>query len=499
MSHYIGIDLGTTFSAVAVFAKTGAPKILRDAEGHAITPSCVEYNGEEVFVGRGPEAKYQGGTSGVAARFKREMGNAEARYEMAGKTFTPKDLSAAVLDRMRSIAERQLGEVAQAVITIPANFMHEARNDTLAAAQIAGLEVSHIINEPTAAALYYATEKGAELSGTYAVYDLGGGTFDVSLLRVEGNDIEVVATEGVAKLGGDDFDLALKELFRRKYTEANGSEPPAGALDHQAIVDAKHKLSKRPKALVDIDGEPVQVTREEFEEVLSPYLSQTELLCESVLEEAGLAAADLAGIFLAGGSTRIPMVQRTVARVFGQEPVVSDLVDEVVALGAAIYAGLKSDGEHLSAVQKQSISSIRMVDVATYYYGTLSLSRNEARDTTELQNTILIRKGVRVPCTEKRSFATIGDDQRSVNCRVTLCKEEETDPRFAKVVWEGDLELPPGRPAGQPIEVAYTLNENGMMECSFLDVQSGHRKEVTDLLVGAEDTDDSAIKKFLVD
>ena len=496
MSNYIGIDLGTTYSAVATIDATGIPKIIEN-NGKSITPSCVMLENDKLIVGDIPETRYGMRGFDVGARFKRHMGE-EHTTQLGSRSFTPTDLSAAVLKEMLKIAENQLGEVSEAVITIPANFMQEARDATLQAAEKAGIKVNYIINEPTAAALFYGHQEGTALNGYYAVYDMGGGTFDVSIVKAENNNIDVIASEGVAKLGGDDFDKALRDLFKQKFQEMTSEEAQDEDVPLSKMAELKVRLSERDKVPHLINGELIEVTKTEFEERISSLINQAEFLCETALEQADLQVSDLKAIYLAGGSTRVPAVMRSIKKVFHKEPIGSENVDEVVALGAALYAAMKSSGEHLSSAQSASIKKLKVSEIATYFFGTISLTYNQAKNSEELSNSLIISKGEKIPCSKTKQFATISENQTAINCIVTKSGSPETDPRFVSTVWEGDMELPEGRPAGMKIEVTYSFDENGMMHCKFLDVESGRLTEV-DLDNSSEKQSASEIDKFLVE
>lgn len=496
MPNYIGIDLGTTYSAVASIDDSGRPRIIEN-NGKNITASCVALENDELIVGDIPESRYGHKGFDVGARFKRFMGK-EHNTKLGSREFKPVDLSAAVLSEMKRLASSQLGEIAEAVITIPANFMQEARDATMAAARKAGLNVKYIINEPTAAALYYSYTEERGLNGNYVVYDLGGGTFDVSLVSVAGDNVEVIATEGVAELGGDDFDKALRKIIISKFQETAGQDASEDSIPLSDMAKLKIKLSERDKSPYMFEGEIIEVTRNEFEAAIKPLVNQTELLCETLLDDAKLAPSDIQEVFLAGGSTRVPAIRRSIEKIFQRSPTSTANVDEVVALGAALYAAMKSDGAHLSPTQAASVSVMKVSEIATYYFGTFSVGYNESRKTQELMNTIIISKGEKIPCSRTEEFSTIQDNQTAIHCTVTKSGSPETDRRFVTVVWEGDMELPEGRPKGQPVQVTYAFDENGMMNCTFLDVESGRKSEIQlDSL--SKDPGTSEIDKFLVD
>jgi len=499
MASFIGIDLGTTFSAVATIDKTGRPVIILDSDGQNIIPSCVtEIDDGVIEVGEYARRTWGNAPDKAAARFKREMGMS-VQVEFNARSFSPAELSAFVLKKLLQNAENQIGDIGEAVVTIPANFSNEAREATMSAAMSAGLDVRYIINEPTAAALYYAFKNGEDLHGNYAVYDLGGGTFDVSIIRVEGQNIEVLASNGVSKLGGDDFDLALKDIIHNKYREMTGEDIEEDDFTTNDAEDEKKSLSKRKRVTAKVNRKLIDITREEFEEAISTHVTQAEMLCESTIEEAAIDPSDIRAVFLAGGSTRIPFVQKSIARVFNQEPISSVNVDEVVALGAALYAAYKGDKSNLSETQKNAIQKIKVSETTSKCFGTISITHDSARDQEKLFNSILIHKGDKIPCSVTESFYTVYDGQEAVNCRLTESTSPETDPRFTKVIWEGDLQLPSGRPQGQEIKITFSYDENQMMKCSFVDVETGRKTEIDLSMTSQKSSIDNQVDDFMVE
>lgn len=497
MPSYIGIDLGTTFSAVSMLDETGRPVIVHNRDGENITPSCVLVDGSQMIVGE--DARRQWGISpeSVGARFKREMGT-DTHYKLDGCLLTPTDLSTAVLKKLKIDAESAIGAIAEAVVTIPANFSNEAREATLQAAKEAGLNVRFIINEPTAAALYYAFKSGQELHGTYAVYDFGGGTFDVSIIKVNGQEIEVLASHGVSKLGGDDFDTALQTLVSERYRSQTGKILHGADYSKNNAEEDKKSLSKRDQVATRVAQQVIQIQRKEFEASISSFIAQAEMLCESAMEEANVSASSVSGVFLVGGSTRVPTVRESVKRVFAQEPISTVNVDEVVALGAALYAAYKSDRKHLSSAQQAAVSAIRFSEVTNFCFGTSISQFDPGRAQRVSKNSVIIQKNDKIPCSVTETFYTVFDGQESVRCDVTQSIAAETDPRFVKTIWEGDLALPPGRPAGQEIRVTFGFDANNVMTCSFIDAGSG--KEVNVDLRPDEQADSAInIDKFLVE
>jgi len=502
MANFIGIDLGTTYSAVAVLDETGRPTIVHNQDGQNITPSVVTFLEDGgVEVGDGPR-KILGRDLNTVGRFKREMGTGKT-YEILDVTYTPADLSMEVLKHLKKDAESTIGPIKEAVVTVPANFANEARTATLEAARRAGLKVSHIINEPTAAALYYAFKAGKDFFGNYAVYDLGGGTFDISIIKINGHKIEVLATNGVSRLGGADFDQALQKLVGDSYRQSTGEELLEADFTSTNAEDEKKLLSKRDHSMARGPGENIKIFRKDFEEAISGLIAQAEMLCETTLDEAGLSASDIQEVFLVGGSTRIPAVKASVDRIFGKESKSTTNVDEAVAMGAALYAAFYASKEDLNPAQARAISGgiEKIVEITSKFFGTLCLD-----DTSEIvpgknsrKNSIIIPKGQIIPCTKSESFYTVHEGQTKVECEVTEAGTHETDPRNVNIIWEGELELPPGRPAHQEIRIEYSYTIDQTMECSFVDVATGNKKDI-DLSMGKQNTvDPDQIDKFTID
>jgi len=511
MGAYIGIDLGTTFCAISTLDDTGRPVIVNipdkkiAPEGNIVS-SCVLFQKERAVIGDQARRALQLHRKAFG-RFKRDMGTSET-YELDGKEITPFDLSTIVLSELKKIAEDQLGEIEKAVITIPANFANEARDQTLKAAKKAGLNVDFIIDEPTAAALYYAFDNETELHGNYVIYDLGGGTFDVSIIKVSGQDIKVVCSNGIQKLGGDDFDKELISLVKEKYKKETGKEPELdehGSWDLYTLSTAevdKKSLSSRGKCIAGgddgLNNEIIEIKRTDFEKSVSSLLAETEMLCEATLDEAKLTVDDITDIILVGGSTRIPAVTASIKRVFNKEPVSGGNVDEMVALGAALYSALRSDKKSLNSMQKASLKKIKVIEITNKCFGTIVASSNEHSQKEEMQNQIIINKNTKLPVSKTEIFVTLSDGQVVVDLSVTETITPETDPRFVKVIWEGEMKLPPNRPKGQELKFTYSFDENQVMHCEFEDVESGTKEEVK-LTPETSASEDSNIDKFLVD
>lgn len=489
MSTIVGIDLGTTNSAIAVLDEAGRPRIVENAEGGNITPSAVFYDPTDtskVVVGQPAKDNVLIAPGYVFQAFKRAMdrpgpfsGDEPAKVEVS-----PTELSALVLKKIVQDATNRLGTVDTAVITVPANFADEARRATIAAGESAGLEVKHIVNEPTAALFYYSFDR--PVAGTVVVYDFGGGTLDVTVAEVSGKDVQIVTSKGDPRLGGIDFDNKLEAIIADKYRVATGREldlKGTHALG-KTVEEYKKQLSARDSISVQVTGgdagrQILEVTRGEFEEATALLIGRADMLVESALAEAELKPEDIADVFLVGGSTRMPMVTAHLESQFGKEPVCHVNPDEVVALGAALYAGVNADQSVLNAAQAASVQAMKLQEVANHYFGTLVLDPEHSAG-TRLRVAVVIEKNTKIPVSQTKSYYTTHEGQTSVDCTVTQSSTRESDPDFVRRIWQGELgPLPDNRPANQQIDVTYSYDENQVMHCVFVDVASGTRKEIS--------------------
>lgn len=494
---YIGIDLGTTFSVAAYLDDLGVPQIIRNEDGENITPSCVAKINGALQVGQRAKRHAHNVPEEGAKTFKRRMGE-EDTYQVGGDNLSATDLSSLVLKKMKALAENEVGTIKKTVVTIPANFAHEARDATMHAASMAGLDVEFIINEPTAAALYYAYAEQEDLFGTYAVYDLGGGTFDISIIKVENGDVEVIASNGVSQLGGDDFDKCLRELVKDKYEKETGKAfDPEDFTEFDAELE-KIALSQRKRTTIQIGRSLIDVRREDFEEALSSFIAQTEMLCEATLDDADLEREDIKAVFLAGGSTRMPIIRESINRVFGQDPLATADVDEVVAKGAALYAAYKSDRSDLSDAQSRALNKIQVSEATSMCFGTIARSYNENREEYELKNSVIISKGEKIPVSINETFYLAHDGQEEVSCRVTESRTLETNPKFVKVVADEALALPAGAQEGDEIEITYSFTENQTMAASFLHKRSGTEVNLKLSFAQSDQARSSGADKFTV-
>lgn len=437
-----------------------------------------------VVVGQTAVNAAQGFPDRVVRWVKRHMGNPSWHTNINGRDYSPVDISAMILKKVKQDAESILGPLKSAVVTVPAYFDEVRRKATMDAAAQAGLEVLRIINEPTAAALAYAT--GIQMKGRILIYDFGGGTFDVSIVEIESaEDVRVIASEGDHQLGGFDLDKVLAMHFNEVFHTSHGVQLFASFDDpaaHDPLVKAestKRQLSRLPAHSVPLNwgGHSMlaSVARSAFETLIRDHIVRTEMLIENALDAAGIAASAIDEVVLVGGSTRIPAVQEMLRRKFNRAPVCRVNPDEAVALGAALQAGMLMVERGLIDLPtdaKQSLERTRLRDVAPHSYGTIYVG--DAHGRLGLRNEILIPKNTPLPCSKTKPFYTVVADQQSVQCRIT--QGEDEDPEFANTIAEGVLELPPGRPAECEVRVTYSYDANGRMSCEFLDVESGHVK-----------------------
>ena len=488
MASFIGIDLGTTYSLVSYLDETGRPQIIRNDEGHSLIPSCIEINDKEILVGEEARKGFDWNPK-VLARFKRDMGDS-VTYKVGEKEFTPTQCSTFILKKLLQMAKDTIEQVGQAVVTIPAHFKDVEREETIKAAKNAKLKINKIVNEPTAAALYYVFINGGKLNGIFAVFDLGGGTFDISILKVVNRDVVVLASEGIKKLGGDDFDTVLQNMVQKKYKDLTGED-----LDIQRIYtktnaeDDKKSLTKRESLNVRVEKTNMELTRVEFEKEIKPLLHQTKMSCEIAIEAAGLKLEDIKDVLMVGGSTRVPSVKEMVKEIFKKEPVTTVNVDEAVCLGASLFSAIKGDSDNLTPTQKASIQNIKITDVSVAYFGTIATNPNTDREF----NSILIAKNQKIPCEVTKTYYTRYDNQTAVDCRITQSSTETEDlDEWVNIISKEKLSLPSGRKKNQPIDVTFAYDENGTMHASFIDVETGEETYIkkSDLTPDDDDLDD---------
>lgn len=470
----LGIDLGTTFSALAYVDAHGRPVSIRNADGDLLTPSVVLFDEDSVIVGKEALATAVFEPDRVAICAKREMGQRVFSKPINGEQLPPQVISSIILRSLKSDAERRFDQPLQkAVITVPAYFDERRRQATVDAGRMAGIDVLDIINEPTAAAVAFGHQHGfldSDLSTSTGetirvmVYDLGGGTFDVTILEVCGNSFTAVATDGDVLLGGKDWDQVLVDLAAERFAEKHGADPrsdPAATLDLEAAAEnTKRSLSERTHASLRINFEgsrmKVEVTREEFEEATLALLNRTRQTTELVLREAGFTWPDISRVLLIGGSTRMPMVGRMLEDISGQSVDRSMSPDEAVAQGAALYADMLERREH---AQSAAPERFKLTNVNSHALGIVGIDQKTGRKV----NHILIPKNTPLPHAVDRTFKTAKQGQRSV--KVEVLEGENAVPDYCTQVGVSAIrDLPRDLPAGVPVQIRYELRENGRLK-----------------------------------
>ena len=469
----VGIDLGSTYSAVAVIGEDGHPRMLHNSDGQTVTPSVVLFEQSGAVVGQQAKLQRAACSDDVVEFVQRQMGNQDWRFiDSAGAEYTAEAISAIILTRLAGDASLVLGEtVHHVVVTVPAYFDEAQRNATRHAGAIAGLEVLAVVDEPTAAAVSFGLERDFE--GTALVFDLGGGTFDVSMLRAAAGQFEIDRTEGDRNLGGFDFDNAIIGWAAQDFKRRTGIEVQSGpdlAQLRDRAEQAKHRLSTSAEVpiYVTADGrnEKLVLTRQTFEEISSSLLTRTEVLVEEVLETAGLVAADIDHVLLVGGSTRMPMVPRMLQRLLGRRPDHSLHPDEAVARGAAIFANLQLKGQAGQVRRPASSHAVSVIEVVSYGFGVVTLDA----DTRQTVNSVLIPANTTIPCQGSETYFTVLDSQTQLDVQVT--EGDERDLRYTKALGNSVLTIPP-YPKGAPVRVTLSADIDAILHIEVTDLTSG--------------------------
>ncbi|MFF2532655.1 molecular chaperone DnaK [Brevibacillus sp. NPDC058079] len=470
MSRVIGIDLGTTNSCVAVM-EGGEPVVIANAEGNRTTPSVVAFKNGERIVGEAAKRQAITNPDNTVISIKRHMGTAH-KETLEGNAYSPEQISAMILQKLKADAESYLGQpVTQAVITVPAYFNDSQRQATKDAGKIAGLEVLRIVNEPTAAALAYGMEKTEDQ--TVLVFDLGGGTFDVSILELSDGFFEVKATSGDNKLGGDDFDDVVMNYLVSEFKKEHGIDLSKDRMAQQRLKDAAEKAKKDlsgvltttislPFITADATGPKhleMNLTRAKFEEISADLVERTMGPTRQALKDAGLTPSELDRVILVGGSTRIPAVQEAIKKFTGKEPHKGVNPDEVVALGAAVQAGVLTG----------DVKDVVLLDVTPLSLGIETLGGVFTK---------LLDRNTTIPTSKSQVFSTAADNQTSVEIHVLQGERQMANDN--KSLGRFNLSDIPPAPRGIPqIEVSFDIDANGIVNVRAKDLGTGKEQRIT--------------------
>ena len=490
MAKAIGIDLGTTNSVVSVM-EGGKPVVITNPEGSRLTPSVVGFTKTgERLVGQLAKRQAVSNPDRTIASIKRHMGEKDYKVSIDGKDYTPPEISAMILQKLKADAEAYLGEtVTQAVITVPAYFNDSQRQATKDAGKIAGLDVLRIVNEPTAASLAYGVDKGGE--HTVLVFDLGGGTFDVSILELSEGMVEVKATSGDTHLGGDDFDHAVMNWMVEEFKKENGIDLSADKMSAQRLLEAAEKAKielssmmetpiNLPFITADATGPKhldLKLTRAKFDELTHDLVERTMGPTRQAMSDAGLSPSDIDKVLLVGGSSRIPAVQEAIKGYFGKEPDRSVNPDECVSIGAAIQAGIIV-GE---------VKDMLLLDVTPLSLGIETLGG---------VSTKLIERNTTIPVRKSQIFSTAADNQPSVDIHVLQGEREMAAGN--KTLGRFELSDIPPAPRGVPrIEVAFDIDANGILKVTAKDKATDKSQEIT--ISGSTALSDEEVDRMVKD
>ncbi|MDR1167107.1 MAG: Hsp70 family protein [Deltaproteobacteria bacterium] len=494
MELLVGIDLGTTYSSIAFVDSDGRAEVVLNSEGRPITPSVIGFRDGEIVFGEEAKDMLALGTYPAAAFFKREMGDPYYIFEAYGAKYTPTDLSATLLTKLKNDAEKSLGqEITHAVITVPAYFKDPERKATILAGQRAGLKILQIINEPTAAAIAYC-QKEFKPGNKLMVYDLGGGTFDVTLVEITHEGVKVLTSDGDHRLGGKDWDDKIVSFAIQKFKDQYGIDPSA---DISLLAELAIQAESSKKQLTQFDSTAISLTfqdkrgsyalsRDIFENITADLLERTTSLANRVMEDMKLAPDSLDGILLVGGSTRMPMVHNFVKKTFNKIPTTGINVDEAVAIGAAIYAS--QQGKELLGFKHALGGVIKTQDVTNHSLGMIAING----DRSAYINSIILPKNAAIPCGEMRPYIHRTIRERHNTLEIFLTQGESDKPNEISYLGRYVInDIPYERETVSIIEIRYNYNESGTVGITA-NVQ-GSPKELN---INIEDLPDDVPARF---
>ena len=496
MKNIVGIDLGTTYSAISRLNELGKPEIAPFENGERLIASSIYFGDDKILVGKLARNQSNIDATRYVELVKRYMGEPyflDERGEprkILDKNWKPSELAGIILKKVKEDYELQYGRIDGAIITVPAYFDELRRQATMDAAKYAGIKVTGIINEPTAAGLYYATNKN--LTGNLVVFDLGGGTFDVTTLKsIDNNgkkEVSIITSQGDHKLGGKDFDKEIVKDINQKYKQKYGKEYSDTPEKFNFLMNRAEEIKKQLSDLNEVKEDfpadkeifNYSITRQEFEKMISPFFSKIEMLVENVMDDSKLRFNEIDHIILVGGSSRIPIVTETLNKMFKKDPTRVGNLDESVSLGAAIYCGiqtLEDEGNGVfSKEARENLDNINMSDVTNHSFGTFIVEFDQDVNQNVEVNDIIIPKDTKLPAEVTKTYYTVSDNQTAIE--ITITQGEFRDRKKVSILKETTMNLPSGRRRGQPVEVTYAYDKNGMMKCTFFDVKSGRRESV---------------------
>jgi molecular chaperone DnaK len=477
----VGIDLGTTYSAIAYINQHGKPEIIPNREGERITPSVVLFDGDTPIVGSIAKRSAAANPLNVCQFVKRQMGEPDWRFlTQDDKEYTPEEISAFILKRLKEDAEAALDQpVVNAVITVPAYFNDAQRKATQDAGKIAGLNVLRIVNEPTAAALAYGADKTEDQ--TIMVYDLGGGTFDVTIMRVAANEIEVISTGGDKNLGGFDWDNKLMQFLNDAFKKEGGPDLLEDLALTQDLRDkaeiAKKTLSSRDntKLFLSAGGKnaSIPLSRANFEEAAAELFARTENLMTMTLEDAKMTWSDIDKVLLVGGSTRMKGIPALIEKISGKKPSIELHPDEIVAMGAALLGGVMQKQAAIATGGLPGVSApppahlaalpdVCITDVNSHSLGVIAVDVATGKN----YNSIILPKDTAIPTRASNVYSTMVDNQTGVQVEVT--EGEDEDPAYVRIIGKGSMRIPPYS-KGALVEIFFQYDNNGIVHVTVFD------------------------------